>query len=166
MPSAPQIIVEIPTTKKGLDPRGSADTATLQAAFPASPIYKKELDDDERRDYYQKNILDGVNTKNIMFGTFNPNFVDAPDYSDVRTGGGGDPASPWVPNPVSPGAGTVNPTKQGDPPPDFGVEPNDTPYMGDGSKLSPKTASELISGQTLGKLIQPNENGSSSYKVG
>jgi len=69
---------------------------------------------------------------------------------DVETGGAGLPASPFVPNPVSPGEGSTDPSDQGEAPADFGSTPSATPFVGVGSQLSPQASSNAISKQTLG----------------
>ena len=66
------------------------------------------------------------------------------------TGAGGLPASPYVPNPSSPGEGSVDPSAQPAAPDGFGQTPSATPGTGVGSQLSPQASSAAISGQTLG----------------
>ena len=102
MPTHTQKIVESVATTKGM---GSASTATVQACFPASPMYAGDITDDERKAAFQELVLGpDVNDGGHTFGTLKRSFEDAPDLSEVETGGGGLPASPYVPNPVSPGA--------------------------------------------------------------
>jgi hypothetical protein len=108
------------------------------------------MDPDSIRTHFQELCLDGVvNDAGHTFGEFNRDYSEAPDYGDVETGGGGLPASAWVPNPVSPGEGQ-NPADQGEAPDGFGLEPSDTWGSGVGSQLSPKNSSDAISGHTLG----------------
>ena len=72
------------------------------------------------------------------------------DFSSSRSIGGGAPASAFVPNPSSPGEGSVDPTDQPAAPDGFGTTPSATPGAGVGSQLSPKAASAAVSAQTLG----------------
>lgn len=147
MASHKQGTVNPPVTDRGL---GRAGSNSLRVSYASSPVYT-ELTEDSIREQYQKEVLDGViNDGGHTFGTYNPNYPDAPDMSDVETGGGGLPASPYVPNPVSPGEGSTDPSDQGSAPDGFGQTPSATPFTGVGSQLSPKAASEAISKQTLG----------------
>ena len=136
---------------------GTADSVTLQSIYPASPIYEGQdqfADPAALRDFFQKEVLDGrVNDGGHTFGTFDRDFVDAPNTSDVKTGAGGLPASPWVPNPASPGPGSMNPTDQPAPPDGFGETPNDQWGVGVGSQMNPKNSSEAISSQKLGDYV-------------
>ena len=112
------------------------------------------LKDDEIREQFQDLVLDGVvNDAGHTFGEFNRDYTGAPDYGDVATGGGGLPASAYVPNPASPGAGSVNPADQPSPPDGFGQDPSDVPGVGVGSQLSPADSSAAQSKHTLGEYI-------------
>ena len=103
--------------------------------------------------HFQAVVLDGVvNDGGHTFGTFNRDYDGAPDMAEVKTGGGGLPASPYVPNPVSPGPGSLDATKQGEAPSGFGETPNSQWGSGDGL-ASPKTTSEAISRTKLGDYI-------------
>ena len=149
MASHKQGTVEPPITDRGL---GTSGTNSIKSCFASSPIHSGDLTAESIRKQYQEEILDGViNDGGHTFGTYNPNYVEAPDMSEVETGGGGLPASPYVPNPVSPGEGSVDPSDQSKAPDGFGETPSATPFTGVGSQLSPKAASEAISSQTLGQ---------------
>ena len=149
MASHKQGTVDPPITDRAM---GSASTNDLKTSFSTSPLYKGDLTPESIRKQYQDEILNGViNDGGHTFGTYDPNYVDAPDLSDVETGGGGLPASPYVPNPVSPGEGSVDPSDQAEAPDGFGQTPSATPFTGVGSQLSPKASSEAISKQTLGQ---------------
>ena len=116
MPSAKQITVNPPQTERA---PGKSDSLLLAEAFAASPIHNQEdpLSDDGTLDaairtHFQSLALDGVvNDGGHTFGEYNLDFAaGAPSYGDVETGGEGLPASAWVPNPASPGPGSMNPT--------------------------------------------------------
>ena len=148
MPTHTQGVVEI----KG-EPRsrslGSRDDLSLKACFPGSPLL--EMKDDEVRADFQEKVLEGVvNDEGHTFGTFSRDYADAPDLSEVATGAGGLPASPYVPNPASPGPGSVDPSDQPAPPEGFGQTANDTPGVGVGALTSPKATSEKQARHTLG----------------
>lgn len=148
MPTHTQNIVEV---KGGPSSRslGGRDDKTLRAAFPATPAF--ELKDEDVRAQFQELVLEGsVNDEGHTFGTFDRDYSEAPNMEEVETGGGGLPASPYVPNPVSPGEGSVNPSDQAEPPEGFGQTPNDTPFVGVGSVENPKATSERAARHTLG----------------
>ena len=147
MPSHKQTTVDAPISERGM---GSAATNDLKSMYGTSPL-NNDLTPDSVRDQYQVEVLDGeINDSGHTFGTFDPNYVDAPNMGDVETGGGGLPASPYVPNPSSPGEGSTSPSDQPEAPGGFGSTPSATPFAGVGSKLNPKDSSDAISGQTLG----------------
>ena len=82
--------------------------------------------------------------------------------NEVETGGGGLPASPYCPNPVSPGPGSLNATEQADPPEGFGQTPSDTWGSGVGSQLQPSESSAQQSGGTLGDFVMGKAWGTNS----
>jgi hypothetical protein len=135
---------------------GTAGSTTLSQVFPASPITEKEdqfASVAALKEFFEKKVLDGnVNDGGHTFGNFNRDYSDAPNIEEVETGPGGLPASPWVPNPASPGPGSMNPSDQPAPPEGFGESPNDQWGVGVGSQLNPQNSSEIISGQKLGDI--------------
>ena len=148
MPTHEQGTVNPPITIRA---KGTAATNDLKLQYSSSPIYSGDLTPESIRKQYQDEVLDGVtNDGGHTFGEFNKNYADAPDYADVPTGGGGAPASAFVPNPSSPGEGSVNPSDQPEAPAGFGSTPSDTPFAGVGSQLSPKAASAKVAKLTLG----------------
>lgn len=150
MPTHTQGIVEIKGSPSNRD-LGNRDDASLQAAYPGSPIYAEELTDDERRAAFQALCLEGqINDQGHTFGTFSVDFSDAPDLSEVKTGGGGLPASPYSPNVTSPGPGSTSPEDMPAPPEGFNQTPSDTPFVGVGALESPKATSEKHARHTLG----------------
>jgi len=145
-------ISTIDTKDKGLG--SSGNRTDLRTIFATSPIYLGEVNDDERKILYQS-LLDGeADGNHYGLGQFNLDYIGAPDMSDVKTGGAGSPASPYVPNPTSPGAGNgSDPSKQEEAPEGFGTTASDTPYSGHGVTLTPRESSNKISQQTLGSYI-------------
>ena len=160
MPSHTQTMVEAVASTKGM---GASDTATVQASFPASPIYKGDLTDQSIKDEFQTLVLDGeVNDGGHTFGTYSRDYPNAPDISEVEWGGGGLPGSPWTPNPVSPGPGSINASDQADPPDGWGQTPPEQWGTGVGSQLQPSESSTQQSGGVLGDYVMGKAWGASS----
>lgn len=143
-----QLIVQVTPTARGL---GRSDTTNLQKAFPASPIHSGELTDEKILEDAKKQLIDGaVNDGGHTFGTFDRDYPDAPDLSEVEVGGGGLPGSPYAPNIASPGEG-MNPASI----PDSGVAATEaakgsgSPFPGDGAQ-SPSASTAVVSKQTIG----------------
>ena len=150
MPGHKQTTVESVITERGMGRSASADMSTI---YSSSPIHKGELTEASVKAMYQDLALDGVaNDGGHTFGEQSRDYVDngAPNMGDVETGGGGLPASPFVPNPMSPGPGSLNPADIPEPPEGYGQEPNNTPFAGVGSKENPATTSAQVQGHTLG----------------
>jgi hypothetical protein len=159
MPTQRQIIVNAnPAPAK---PRGARNDNRIKAAFPHSPIHLGELTDDERKNLYQTLVLDGdlpdgpgngVNSFNRDFKGTAQNPV--PNLEDVVTGGGGLPASPYVPNLASPGPGSANASDQPEFAGELPVATNNNFGSGMGGLVSPSSTSPKIAEQgTLGTYI-------------
>ena len=163
--SVKQTTVNPPRTDGGL---GKSNTSYLAAAFNASPILNGDdpLLDDGSADapllaHFRALALDGiVNDGGHTYGEFNRDYAEngAPSYGEVETGGGGLPASPWVPNPASPGPGTLDPTNQAPAPDGFGENPPEQWGTGVGSQLSPQESSAQIASQKLGDYVMGRAN--------
>jgi hypothetical protein len=150
MPTHTQNTVDAPVTERGL---GKTATNDLKAIYAQSPIYT-DMTPDSIRLQFQDDVLDSViNDDGHTFGTFDTSYTDAPDLSEVEIGGGGLPASPHVPNPSSPGEGSVNATDQPEAPDGYGQTPGSQWGSGVGSALQPKNSSEKISSQKLGDYV-------------
>jgi len=130
--------------------KGARSDSNLKSIYPQSPIYKGELSDKERTALYQELALDGVVSSGNGLNSFDRDYTAAPDISQVETGGGGLPASPYIPNLTSPGPGSVSPADQ----PVFnGTLPSEENNVEFGSGLggtsSPVESSKNIAEQTL-----------------
>jgi len=154
MAEQPQTIVApAPPVDK---PLGARHQENLSSIFSESPLvgYLGDVTDDERKSAFQSEVLDGTVQNGLGFSSFDRDYANngAPNFDDVETGGGGLPATPFTPNPSSPGAGS---TFAGDQPPFEGIIPDSGPEFGSGlgGLLSPSTTSEEIQGQTLGSYI-------------
>ena len=149
MPTHTQVRVEAVVTTAGL---GSSSSANASSAFPASPIHSGELTDDVIKSMGQKLLLDGVvNDSGHTYGEFHRDYDQngAPDISEVKTGGGGLPGHPKVPNPSSPADG-FDETTIPDAPDGWGDKEPNTWGSGVGSTLEPSVSSANISAHTLG----------------
>ena len=146
MPDQRQIIV----TPNAVTPRskGTRNDTNLRSSFPDSPIFKQELTDRERKETHQDLCRDGVVLNGNGISSFNRDYVDAPNLEDVQTGGGGLPATPYVPNLTSPGPGSFNaadqPAYAGDLP---DKELKNLWGTGQGGLVSPSVTSQRLSEQ-------------------
>ena len=153
MPEQRQTIVQPAAAPN--KPSGARKDLNVRSAFPDSPIYKGELSDEERKKVYQELALDGTVTGGNGVNAFNRDYAGAPDLNEVETGGGGKPASPYIPNLTSPGPGSINAADQLEyngelPNPEF----NNEFGTGKGGLVSPsETSSELSKQGTLGTYI-------------
>ena len=110
MPEQPQIIVKPnPSSNKQL---GSRKENNIKSAFSSSPIFLQEISDEERRESFNELVVDGLVLNGHGVNSFSRDYKDAPDLNNVETGGGGKPASPYMPNLASPGPGSINPADQ------------------------------------------------------
>jgi len=141
-------------SKPANKPMGARNSENLKSIFSASPIHLGDLSDEERTDLYQELALDGEVLGGLGLNSFNRDYVNSPDLSEVETGGGGLPASPYMPNPTSPGPGSINASDK----PEFNgsipnMENNVEFGSGLGGTVSPSQTSENIASQTLSSYI-------------
>ncbi len=133
-------------------PKGDRNDANLRAAFPSSPIYKPPSEDGitdaERKETFKTLVLDGVVVQGYGVNEFNRDYTGTtanpvPNLEEVETGGGGLPASPYIPNLTSPGPGSLNAADQ-------------PVYSGE----LPKAENQNEFGAGLGGLVSPSESSS------
>lgn len=116
---------------------GSSDTATLKTLFPGAPGSEQFAGGSGAAEYKRialKMLADGEIDDNLQAGPVDRDFGAAATesrrrpmaYDRVPTGGEGKPASPWVPNPVSPGPGSASPTDMVEAPEGYGERPTTT----------------------------------------
>ena len=135
---------------------GTSSTELMTEIYPASPIHNGDMTRDGVQAQGDEELLQGVVQNGLGLSTFDRDFTGldsgvSPPDQDVETGGGGLPASPWVPNPASPGPGSQNPTDIPAAPDGFGTEPNgDTFGVGAGALTNPKDTSQEIATAKLG----------------
>ena len=153
MPEQRQIILQQPVP---LDRAlGSSKPQNAKSAFSASPIHSGEMSDEERKNLYQSLVLDGEVSGGNGVNYFEPNFKNSPDLSQVETGGGGLPSTPYTPNLTSPGPGSFNAADQPVYEGEFRGPDQKTIWgTGLGGTLSPSESANAISRQgTLGDYI-------------
>jgi len=110
MPEQRSVIVKpLPANNKS---KGDRKDVNLRASFPNSPIHNGELTDEERKKAFQELVLDGTVLNGHGINSFSRDYKDAPNLEEVETGGGGLPSTPYTPNLVSPGPGSVNAADQ------------------------------------------------------
>jgi len=139
---------DIPTKKMF----GTRNEINLRSSFPASPVYQEEYTDFVIRELYQSLALDGKVVNGLGFNSFNRDFSDAPNIADVESGGGGLPASPYIPNLTSPGPGSVFASDQA---PFDGELPKPGVEFGSGlgSLASPSDTSPPIEGESSQAIL-------------
>jgi hypothetical protein len=162
MSTLKQTLVEYSTIVS--KPKGTSNTANLQSMFPGSPVNKGDISDAERLEFYQ-NLLDLSNIDSDQlhaaggyYGIPNHsmNYVEngMPIMADVQTGGGGLPATPYSPNPTSPGPGSTSAASK----PEYTGEVKDPATIsnfgtGLGGLVEPTSTSKNIATQTIGNYI-------------
>lgn len=149
-----------PQTKATQRSLGNADSAALNQAF-AGPVNRKEkqfASVEELRAQYEALVmngnaqLEGETAAYYGITGYSPDYGDAPNLSDVKTGSGGLPGSPYIPNVASPGEGSTNPTDMPDPPEGLGTRPNDVPFSGVPiTENDPSSTSKSIAGTKIGQ---------------
>jgi len=102
----------ISTTQAGL---GSTNNLALKSAFPHSPLYKAVsdggIDENEREKEFIQNVLIGEVQNGNGFANFNRDYSKngMPDIPNITEDNAGKPLySPYIPNPTSPGPGSMN----------------------------------------------------------
>ena len=164
MPTHNQNTVDIPEggtgALGGVAELSRSNTTSLKASFPGSPIHDGSLTRETAQETFQKLALDGEVLDGFCFSKFNRDYNSGEDgekppvLAEVESGGGGLPGSPHMPNPASPGAGSMNPSDQPDPP--DGMEKNKSsrpPFIGEGTALDPMTSSTQQSSHKLKSYI-------------
>jgi len=150
---------------------GRSDTISLKAAFPNSPLYNGEYNDEKIRAAFfapPELSADGfMNDQSYAFGSVSRYYGGAPDLSQVVPGGKGAPGSPYGPNINSPTVGH-NPTSI----------PEDTvateaarshsegAFVGGGADgiVSPSKTTRSIVARTLGGTLTNGNGSGDSYR--
>lgn len=140
------VVVNSERTLGTVDSISRSDSATLSSIFAGSPIIGAEptLTDEKIKELYKEVLSREINDGGHTFGTITHDYAEAPDMDDVETGAAGLPATPHVPNPVSPGVGSVSALDQVEPPEGFGGTPNENFGSGQGHVLDPAESSTKL----------------------
>lgn len=150
----------IKTTATTTSGKGTSSTANLQSMYPGTPGLELGDNLEDWKAEQLRALLDGAVTENLQIGSVNRDYSEnnPPNYGDVPTGGGGLPASPWVPNPISPGEGSVNPADIAEAPEGYGRLPTNGAHAGSSVPVtardpaqSAKNMSEQVSPSVLGQ---------------
>ncbi len=138
------------STTRGVSAGGStSDTASLKSIFAKSPIHADTYGDAEAK-AVMLDSLTGVTTVPGL-GDVNMNYIhaDSPDLRSVATGGGGLPASPFVPNPASSPSGKAS--DQPAPPEGFGATPTSDGY-GNGPTANATKRNPILSARRVKRM--------------
>ena len=138
---------------------GASDTANLQSMFSQTPGLS--LDTQGYKESALKLLQDGSVEENLQVGSYNRDFSGAPNYNDVPTGAGGLPASPWVPNPVSPGQGSVNPSDMAAAPEGYGTVTTNGSHAGSSTVVTAEGRNPAVSSTNMSERVAPSNLGQS-----
>ena len=138
----------------------TSGTARVRACFPQTPI----IDEEDLKKLFVEKVLSGEVLDGFMFESFNRDYVGttnqpAPDFTPDKdtsiTVEGESIPSHFVPNPTSPGEGSLNPTDKPEAPDGF-VKHTEQFGNGAGSKQGPATLREnlVAARETFGTYIK------------
>jgi len=145
MASLKQTLVEYSNVVEKV--KGTSKSSNLKNMFAGSPIHSGDYTDVSVLEFYQ-NLLDAEGVAGYGVTNFSMNYDNnVPDLNDVEVGDPGMPASPFAPNPTSPGEGSHSAL--------------DKPAY-DGVIKNPETVSNFGTG--LGGLVSPSETAKSIAK--
>ena len=140
-----------------------SDQAVMKQLFSASPVFEEAMDPAKLREKAVELLLRGTVQNGYGFSSFSRDYSDAPDYGAVETGGEGKPASAYVPNPASPGPGSMNPADIPAAPEGYGTTHAEQWGNGAGTDVSPSASSNaMTSAESIHSSL---EKGKSIYTV-
>lgn len=142
--------------------KGQSFTNNLQSAFSSSPINKGEISAEERKETFQKLVLDGEVLNGNGLNLFNRDYFKngAPDINNIDIESYNLP-SPYIPNPTSPGPGSLD----ADDKPAFEGDVKDPQTVnsqfgtGNNSTYNPAISSKKLSDLKLGSYLPGNSGG-------
>ena len=148
MPTVTQITVEA-TSISSPRAKGDRNEANLRSIYSASPIFKNDITNASIREFYQEEVLDAKEIAGNGFANVSLNYEDAPNFDNVDIATHRIP-SPYMPNPTSPGPGSIDPAQKplytgNVPDPEFIVEFG----SGLGGLVSPSETAAQISEQGM-----------------
>jgi hypothetical protein len=169
MPSHNQNTVDTPEGGNGklgaVKELSRSNTESLKNSFPGSPIHNGLMTRANVQTSFQELVLDGVVADGYCFSKFDRDYTGAPKIStEVKGAPSGGPGSSHMPNPLSPGAGSVNPADQQAPPEDLQKSKTSRPpFIGPGTALDPSGSSIIQSQHRVKNYIMGK---SSALSVG
>ena len=142
--------------------KGQSFTENLQSAFSNSPINRGEISAEERKETFQKLVLDGEVLNGNGLTSFNRDYFKngTPDVSNIDIDALNLP-SPYIPNPTSPGPGSLD----ADDKPAFEGTVKDPQTVnsqfgsGNTSTYNPAVSSKKLSDLKLGSYLPGNSGG-------
>lgn len=159
---------QVPPSTRNFGKRGSS---TLKQAFggPINLAQDMFASIDALRKFFQASVIDNnADVKAIAasyygIDNFSSDYNNAPNLSEVVTGPGGLPGTPYIPNIASPGEGSTSPLDLPAPPEDYGLIPNDLPGSGvpitaNNPNISSAALSQTKVGQGNGVLGKSRAN--------
>lgn len=142
--------------------KGQSYTQNLKSIFSSSPINLGEITVEERKEIFQKLVLDGEVLNGNGFNSFNRNYNanGAPDIANLKIEDYNIP-SPYMPNPTSPGPGSFD----ADDKPAFEGKIKDSNTVnsqfgsGNNSLYNPAISSKKLSDLKLGSYLPGSSGG-------
>ncbi len=134
--------------------KGTSKSENLKALFAESPIHLGELSNKERIQFYQ-DLLNSEGVTGYGVNDYSMNYDNGvPNLEDVATGGGGLPATPFSPNPSSPGPGSYLASDQ----PAFEGETKNLESVsnfgtGLGGLVSPEVTTKSLANTKIGQYV-------------
>lgn len=163
----PGYLADTPATNYGF---GKSSSIHMKEAYGTSPLYTTYRDNEIRNTFNRPPEVTGPDGKRVLsdggwaFGTVERDYQSAPSMSEVPTGGGGLPASPWGPNPNAPGAGNGH-NYAAIPASTIGERPaSEGAFIGTG-RISPQATSRAIAPRLLGQVLQNGVGSGNSFKI-
>jgi len=137
--------------------KATSNVSRLKGAFKTSPLKNDGTNRTESNKRGEAFLTPpSVDDGGYMFGVVDLDYKKAPDFKDVKTGGGGLPSTAWSPNVNSPGEGNGADPKKVD-----AMDPKDLPTpnlsldpAGD-NLMNPIEASKQVSAVKLGDALVP-----------
>ena len=141
--------------------KGQSYTENLKSAFSSSPINQGDITVEERKETFQKLVLDGEVLNGNGFNSFNRDYIQngIPDIGNLKIEDYNLP-SPYMPNPTSPGVGSFD----ADDKPAFEGTVKDPQTVnsqfgvGNNSVYNPAVSSKKLSDLKLGSYL-PGKSG-------
>jgi len=131
----------------------SASVNKAKALFGTSPVLTEELNPSERRQYFVDLLNSTIRNGYGFSETVSLDYAGSPDFTDVPEGA----ASPFLPNPTSPGEGNgTNPSAKPEAPDEFKNAKSNAGTFPGGPTVAPD---EVSPADTAAKIQNSSFNG-------